>query len=242
MEQQPLVFNLPDGQEQFTIRQGQAPKNLDEQAPVKIDIAGTINAPLCWLEKRIADIDQHKAYLHVNRDQLTMLLVINEDDPYRRGSIVGKLQFSKVFLSFGINSESDWEPAQLGQFLKMNRTYFVSRDQNNVVVDALRSFKAKVNSDVEREVKQNGNRAMVFRQAVDSNIPESFKLCIPIFSGCAPVEIEVETYAEIDGSDVTITLMSAGAMDAIEDVKLHQFNDIIEKIRIIAPELVIIEQ
>ena len=45
-EQQPIVVNLPEGQDTITILQGEAPKQLDQQAPAKIDIKGVISAPL----------------------------------------------------------------------------------------------------------------------------------------------------------------------------------------------------
>lgn len=241
-KEKPIVVNMAEKQNTLTILQGQAPTQLDELAPVKVEISGTIDAPLRWLEKRIGDIDQHKAYLHVNRDKLNMVLIIAEDDPYRRGTVCGKLQLSEIFQKLGINSEKGWVPENLGQFLKLHRTYFPNRDENNTVVFALKQFEAKVNQTVQRETKENGNRTAVFRQAVDSNIPPSFKLRLPIFSGGDPVEIDVETYASIDGSDVTVSLQSAGAYDAVEDVKLNEIGRVIEQIREIAPELVIIEQ
>ena len=240
-EEKPIVVNLAEKQNAITILQGQAPKQLDELAPVKIDICGTIDAPLRWLEKRVGDIDQHKAYLLVHRDKLNIVLVICEDDPYKRGTISGKLMFSEIFTKLGINQGTEWMPEKLGQFLKLHRTYFVNRDENNAVVFALKQFDAKVNQTVQRETKENGNRAMVFRQAVDSNIPESFKLRLPIFSGGNPVEIDVETYASIDGTDVTVSLQSAGAFDAIEDVKVNYMEEVINQIREVATELVIIE-
>ena len=241
-KEKPIVVNMAEKQNTLTILQGQAPKQLDELAPVRVEVSGTIDAPLRWLEKRIGDIDQHKAYLHVNRDKLNMVLIIAEDDPYRRGTVSGKLQLSEIFQKLGINSEKEWVPETLGQFLKLHRTYFPNRDENNTVVFTLKQFEAKVNQTVQRETKENGNRTAVFRQAVDSNIPPSFKLRLPIFSGGDPVEIDVETYASIDGSDVTVSLQSAGAYDAVEDVKLNEIGRGIEQIREIAPELVIIEQ
>jgi hypothetical protein len=240
--QQPINVFLPEGQNQLVLRQGQAPKQLDSLAPVSTDIVGTITAPLEWIKQRIADIDQHKAHLLVNRDDLQIMLVICEDDAYLRGSIKGKLQFSKIYKALGINSNKEWEPEQLGQFLKLNRTYFVSREQNMNVVNALKSFTAKVNQDVQRETKENGNRNFTFRQAVDSNIPESFTLRIPVFSGGSVVEIDVETYASVDGSHVTIALQSAGANDAVEDARLNAIGNVVDSIREMAPELVIIEQ
>lgn len=224
------------------ILHGQAPKQLDNLAPVKIDIQGVIHAPLEFLKHRVNDIDQHKAHILVNRDNLTIILVICEDDPYLRGEVMGKLQLSKIFINLGINANKQWEPAQLGQFLKLNRAFFTSREDCDRVVNALKSFNAKVNQTIERETKENGNRAQSFRQAVDSNIPDKFTLRIPVVSGGQPCEIEVETYATIDGQSVSIALQSPGANEIVEDVRNNYIGDIIDQIRSVAPEIVIIEQ
>lgn len=241
-EQHPIVVNLPEGQNTLTILQGEAPAQLDQQPPVKIDIKGVIYAPLNFLDKRVKDIDQHKAHILVCRDKLQILLVINEDDAYTRGRVLGELSYSEIFLKLGINDGKAWIPEQLGQFLKLNRSFFVNREENMKVVAALKSFSAKVNQDVQRETNEKGDRTFKFKQAVDSNIPEKFKLKIPIFSGGDSVEIEVETYAAIDGTDVSIHLQSAGANDVVEDVKATVISDTIEKIRSVAPEITIIEQ
>ena len=233
-EQQPLVVNLPEGQNTLTILQGEAPAQLDQQAPVKIDISGIIYAPLSFLDKRVNDIDQHKAHILVCRDKLQILLVINK--------VLGQLSFSEIFLKLSINSGKAWIPEQLGKFLKLNRSFFVNRDENMKVVAALRNFTAKVDQDVQRETSEKGDRTFKFKQAVDSNIPEKFKLKIPVFSGGDYVEVEVETYATIDGTDVFIHLQSAGANDVVEDTKATVISDTIEKIRSVAPEIAIIEQ
>lgn len=233
-EQQPIVVNLPEGQNTLTILQGEAPAQLDQQAPVKIDISGIIYAPLSFLDKRVNDIDQHKAHILVCRDKLQILLVINK--------VLGQLSFSEIFLKLSINSGKAWIPEQLGKFLKLNRSFFVNRDENMKVVAALRNFTAKVDQDVQRETSEKGDRTFKFKQAVDSNIPEKFKLKIPVFSGGDYVEVEVETYATIDGTDVFIHLQSAGANDVVEDTKATVISDTIEKIRSVAPEIAIIEQ
>lgn len=241
-DNQPIVVNLPEGQNTLTLMQGTAPKQLDQLAPVKFEASGIIDAPLEFLKKRVGDIDQHKAHIFVDRDNLGILLIFNEDDPYTQGKVGGILRMSKIFEKFGINTDKQWEPEQLGQFLKLNRTYFVSREENMKVVNALKTFDAKVNQTVQRETKENGNKAFSFRQAVDSNIPESFKLCLPVLSGGQSVEIDVETYATIDGAHVSISLQSPGANDIVEDIRQNYISNMIEKLREVAPEIVIIEQ
>ena len=241
-DNQPIVVNLPEGQNTLTLMQGTAPKQLDKLAPVKFEAAGTIEAPLRFLEQRVGDIDQHKAHIFVNRDNLAIRLVFNEDDPYTIGNVAGMLRLSKIFEKFGINTDKQWEPEELGQFLKLNRTYFVSREENMNVVTALKTFDAKVNQTVQRETKENGNKAFSFRQAVDSNIPESFKLRLPILSGGQPIEIDVETYASIDGAHVTVALQSPGANDIVESVRQNYMTEMVGQLREVAPEIVIIEQ
>ncbi|MBR1448069.1 MAG: DUF2303 family protein [Prevotella sp.] len=241
-QNQPIVVNLPEGQNTLTLLGGQAPKQLDQQAPVRMDASGIIGAPLEFLKIRVADIDQHRAHILVSRDNLTITLVYNEDDAYTKGTVTGTLRLSKVFQQFGINADKQWEPEQLGQFLKLNRTYFVSREENMKVVNALKTFDAKVNQTVQRETKENGNKAFTFRQAVDSNIPESFKLRLPVLSGGQPVEIDVETYATIDGAHVSVALQSPGANDIVEDIRQNYITDMVNQLRDVAPEIVIIEQ
>lgn len=240
--EQPIVVNLPEGQNTLTLLQGQAPAQLDNQAPVKIDIAGVIFAPLNFLDKRVKDIDQHKAHILVCRDKLQILLIINEDDAYTRGKVLGTLSFSEIFKKLGINTNKTWQPEQLGQFLKLNRSFATNKDEIMKVVSALKSFDAKVNQTMKRETSEKGDRQFSFKQAVDSNIPDKFKLKLPIFSGGEFVEIEVETYASIDGTDVAISLQSAGANDVVEETKATVISDVIEKMRATAPDIAIIEQ
>ena len=241
-ENQPIVVNLPEGQNTLTLLQGVAPKQLDRMAPLKINISGSIEAPLEFLRKRIGTIQQLKAHIIVCRDDLSIRLIIDEDDPYLCGIVSGTIKLSKVFTSFGINTNKEWEPEALAQFLKMNRTYFKDRNENMKVVNALKTFDAKVNQAVKRDRQENGNKDYSFRQAVDSNIPEKFKLCLPVISGGPSLDIEVETYATIDGMNVNIMLQSPGANDIIEDIRNEYINSLIGQTREIAPDIVIIEQ
>lgn len=60
-ENQPIVVNMAEGQKELIFLQGEAPEQLDQKEPLKIDIEGTIGSPLAFLQKRVGDIDQHKA-------------------------------------------------------------------------------------------------------------------------------------------------------------------------------------
>lgn len=222
------------------IREGKAPVALDPKEPRVVEIYGTITSPLRWLEKRIQLINQKESNIIIDRDNMNIRLIINETDFYRT-SIEGSLQPSKEMIEFGINSEKKWEPIKLSQFFKMHRTFFKDKTENMMLVSTLKSFKAKINQDIERSKEENGSRVDNYSQVVDLNLPKSFKINVPLFKGFACEEIEVEVYADVDGRDVSLSLVSAGANETIEEYKNNVLDEQIRLISEIAPDIVIIE-
>lgn len=225
---------------EIVLREGIATKVLDPKEPIPVNITGTIDSPLRWLEKRVELIDQKQANIIVDRDCMKISLVDKETDYYNNG-IAGVLKPSKEMIEFGINTEKKWEPVKLSQFLKMHRAFFTDKSQNMMLVSILKNFKAKVNQDIERSKEENGSKVDNYSQVVDSNLPKSFKLNIPLFKGFDCEEIEVEIYADVDGRDVSLSLVSAGANEAIEEYKNKVIDDQLDAIIKIAPDIVIIE-
>lgn len=225
---------------EVVLREGKAPVALDPKDPVPVNITGTIDSPLRWLEKRIGLIDQKQANITVDRDDMKISLVDKESDFYNN-AICGLLLTSKEMEEFGINSEKKWEPIKLSKFIKMHRAFFTDKSQNMMLVSTLKNFKAKIVADVEQSKEENGSRTDNYSQMVDSNIPKPFKLNIPLFKGFSCEEIEVEIYADVDGRDVSLSLVSAGANEAIEEYKNKVIDEQLDSIRLIAPDIVIIE-
>lgn len=225
---------------EVVLREGKAPVALDPKEPVEVSIDGTIESPLRWLEKRIELIKQKSSNIIVNRDKMRICLTIDEKDYYQT-IIAGSLKESKEMTEFGINTDKKWEPIKLSKFLKMHRAFFTDKSQNMMLVSTLKNFKAKVNQDIERSKEENGGKVDNYSQVVDSNLPKSFKLNIPLFKGFACEEIEVEIYADVDGRDVSLSLVSAGANEAIEEYKNKVIDEQLDAIRKIAPDIVIIE-
>lgn len=225
---------------EVVLREGKAPVALDPKEPIIVDITGTIDAPCRWLEKRMGLFDERTSNIIVDRDNMKIGLTINETDYYQT-TIDGVLQPSKEMQEFGINAEKRWDPIKLSQFFKMHRAFFKDKTQNMTLVSTLKNFKAKVNQDIERSKEENGSRTDNYSQVVDSNLPSSFKLNIPLFKGFSCEEIEVEIYADVDGREVSLSLVSAGANEAIEEYKNKVIDEQLEYIRGIAPGIVIIE-
>lgn len=225
---------------EVVLREGEAPVALDPKEPERVVINGTIDAPFRWLEKRVELINQKSTNLIVNRDKMGLALTIDETNYYQT-EINGILQASKEMMEFGINTDKKWEPIKLSKFIKMHRAFFTDKSQNMMLVSTLKNFKAKVNQDIERSKEENGSKVDNYSQVVDSNLPKSFKLNIPLFKGFDNEEIEVEIYADVDGRDVSLSLVSAGANKAIEECKNKVIDVQLDAIRQIAPDIVIIE-
>ncbi len=225
---------------EVVLREGEAPELLEIKEPERVVISGTIDTPFRWLEKRIELINQKASNIIVNRDVMGIALTVDETN-YYQSDIRGELKTSKEMMEFGINTEKKWEPIKLSKFVKMHRAFFTDKSQNMMLVSTLKNFKAKINQDIERSKEENGSKVDNYSQVVDSNLPKSFKLNIPLFKGFAQEEIEVEIYADVDGRDVSLSLVSAGANEAIEEYKNKVIDEQLDVIRQIAPDIVIIE-
>ena len=232
------------GAGEYTIREGKAPELLPILKPVVVDISGTIGSVLEFLSKRVGtdQIEQRRCHILVNREDISIRLIIAENDPYLTGKILAQLEMHPKFEEFGINTGKVWTPTELGMFFKMNRAFFKEREDNMKLVTELMNFTATVNNSIERSAKENGDRTDKFAQTVNSNLPKSFSLEIPIFKGMQKETLEVETFAKINGRDVAFILLSPGANQLTEDVRDKVLDEQIEKIKALCPDIAIIEQ
>lgn len=247
MQNEKLQINLGQGTQkaEVIIREVKEVNELPILKPVKIDLSGTIGAPFEFLSKRAdqeEQINQKRCHIIVDREKITIKLVFAENDEYLKGSVQGKLDFHPKFKEFGINTGEVWTPTQLGMFFKMNRAFFTTKENNMELVTTLMNFTASVNNKIERSAKESGDRTDNFEQVVNSNLPKSFNLVIPIFKGTAAETIEVETFAQIDGRSVGFTLLSPGAQATLEEIRDKAVDTELDKIREICPDIAIIEQ
>lgn len=249
MKAENFNVSIPEGQNKVEVVLREVNDEVKKELPVlepsKVEIAGQITAPFDFLEKRWnaedGQIDHNRTHLLVNRDALRMTLIVNETDERNLKKIVGSVTLSRQYVGFGINTDKEFDPIDLGNFFRINRTYFDSKEDNMALVTLLKSFKAKIQTDVEREIKDNGSVTDVYKKVVDSNLPKSFFVKIPIFKGTEPERIEIEIIATVNGRDVSLSLISPDAASIVEDVRDKLIDGQIEKIREIAPEIPIIE-
>lgn len=226
-------------------RTGTAAKELEQlpiKEPIKTDISGVISTPYDWLEKRVNGINQSEANICVNRDAMTITLTVNEADAYRRGVVKGTVEYSDIYKKLGINDgEKAYVPAKLGQLLRLNRGIFEDKELCMKLVSALKNFTANAKVEIQKQKDPSGSVAEVYRQEVESNLPKSFTVNIPIFKGTAKTPIEIEFDHYISNGDAYLQLVSPGANEMAEDFRDNCLDDVLNRIRAIAPNIAIME-
>lgn len=228
-------MNIEDGKD-IVIRFGDA---LPLQEPKYVSINGTIDAPARWVEKRKDDIVSADAHVLVDRDRMTITLNTDENSAYM-DQIVGTLTISTEMQEFGINTGEYMSCFDMADRIKQLRTYFETQQEAMKLVTELRSFKAKIDKELEQSDDKRGNQTIMRAQTVESNLPKSFNVNMPIFKGTEKRTFEVEV--EINPNDLSCTLVSPDAHDIVVQERDNQMDAVLGRIGDAAPNIVIIEQ
>lgn len=238
------IINLPQGCNEIIIREGDAPDMLEPKEPLTLNIDGTINAVYEYLTKRIntEQFLQSDCHIIVNRDNVSITLITNETVQRMRNVISAHLQYDPTYKRFGINSDKIWEPMELAMFLKMNRAAFADRTKNMELVSTLMNFKADVASKVEKMQEMGGSQTDSYSKVVNSNLPPSFHVQMRIFKGLPVEDIEVETFASVNGREVKFALLSPGAAETLDMIRDKVIDEQLSLIRELAPGIAIFEE
>lgn len=228
-------MNIEDGKD-MVIRFGDA---LPLKEPKYVSINGTIDAPARWVEKRKDDIVSADAHILVDRDHMTITLNTDENNFYS-DQIVGTLTLSTEMQEFGINTGEYMSCFDMADRIKQLRTYFETQQDAMKLVTELRNFKAKIDKELELSDDKRGNQKIMRAQTVESNLPKSFNVNMPIFKGTEKRTFEVEV--EINPNDLSCTLVSPDAHDIVVQERDNQMDAVLGRIAEAAPNIVIIEQ
>lgn len=262
-ETKEINLHLPEGQKELIVRHGEAEKLVPFRE--SITITGQLDVPRVhltnpskWLTKvnfehpgdgmldetgleklrKESDSPLNFSHLRVERSARKITFCEDAGNPWE-SNYHGRLEFDPRFSKFKINSGESYTTLDLANFIKMNRSHFETRDKAMQLVSELRNFKAKVDKDVENAADDRGNRRILLAQAVESNIPESFKITVPVFKGQDPMTLEIEI--AINPQDLSCSLISPEVNDYIEDTTDSLIDAELDKIRELFPNLRIFE-
>lgn len=216
-----INITLQEGQKEVIVRQGAA------LPPFKvrdgIEVFGTISVPKEHLTKpsgtdfnveflKLGDYLE-ESFLLVKRDDKKLVFIENAGKEYE-SKYEGTLALDSNFKALGINdADVSYTPLQLAEKLKLYRSFFETKTEAMKLVSILRDFEAKVNQEVEAKADERANRKVLLQQTVTTNIPEGFKLKIPVFKGFPSEVLEVEI--GIDPMNLNCRLLSPEANDFV---------------------------
>ena len=223
-----------------------------------IGIGGTITAPADYVEPKAVELegpvmfkeqDRYVAaadysfitygeneMLLVNYDKKQIQLEINEASEFVR-IITGRLEESKEFKTIMV---SDMSPRDLAQLIKMNRTFFESKEIAMSLVAQLQNFKAKIDGEMQKIADDRGNYDYRRAQTVESNLPKGFNLTIPLFKGMEKVTFFAEIY--IDPASLSCSIVSPDANDIMEESTRRLMDEVVERVKSVMPKIAVIRQ
>ena len=229
-----VKLNIAEGTQEIVLRQGNA-EVLHE--PLKVSVNGLINAPSTFFKVREGTFDLLKTHIIVNRNNQSLILVIDENNPF--GSrISGQLKYNKELADFQINKEKMYSLKELTNLLRIKRMYFSDRNQNAKTLELLYAFEAKAITEIKDSDNRKGNSNKQLKKDTTSNVPGGFKLTIPIYEGQDAKTFFVDILADISEVQVKFWLES---VDLIE-LEYDSANEIINKeLEVFKDRIVILE-
>ena len=247
MDNEKLQVVFPEGSNraELVILEGKSHiSELDVLAPIKTGLSGVIGSPYEYLLRRkySAQFEINRCVLIVDRENVSILLVVNDNDQYLKGEVLGQLTKHPKFIEFGINSGKNWDVNELGQFLKMNRVFFPDKSANMTLVAQLKNFVADINIKAEREKSENGSFKDNYSGLVSTNLPGAFMVNLPIFKGVPAEQLEVEFFCSVSGRSIELQLFSPGAVSLLEEIRDKVIDEQIALFRELAPDIAIIEK
>lgn len=208
---------IEKGATTITLLTGQAPEQPRVFNLKDVKINGTIDAPSRFAEVRV--FDQKKSHALVSKSRGEIKMIVNEQNTDDIFEITGRVFIAKEFKDLGINGNKPYTPESLAKHLKLKRSLFESHTEHMKLIAALRTIKARVQQSIDKAKDDKGNETDAFTQTVESNMPESFTLTLPLIEGGEKVKIEVFPVLEADGRDIICTLESMDAAEGIDDFR-----------------------
>jgi len=206
---------------ELIIREGAAAEPVQVQ-PSSYTIKGDIKAPGNFADGRNPMIAE--THVEVSRKDGSITLVVrpNYSD---KVTVTGKLKRSDELESLKLGEA--WGIEDLAIHMRKLRR-FMTTDEAAKVISGLKSFKAKVDAEIEKSSTKEASK-ISYKNAVEKvvthNLPETFKMEMPLFEGAPARVFQVEIFVDVRDAGTSVTLESIEAQEAARD----QLNNLLEE-------------
>lgn len=197
-----------------------------EQLPLMETIEGDINTVASFVKKRypcpstpeslgLQFIDRDRAIVTVDADNFAITLELDPEHP-RGTTVKGKLSLSPDLLKFKINTQTAFNRDELVKLIRFNKVWFADRQQADTLEKAYMVFNAEINTKVSKESDLRGNLENSLKKTVNTSVPESFTLNLPVFKGQKKRSFPVRILIETTDASVRFYLESVELSDLIQ--------------------------
>lgn len=205
------------------------------ETPVGLKIAGTIQAPARFWDKRKSDHNPQLCHVTYDRNAGRISLFVNETSVKEGSCISGVVVLNPDLAGMKINTNKLFTCKELMDHLKFNRVLFKDREENSKVVTALQMFKVKVLNEKEQSDDFKGNQKNINNFQLTHEFQESFVLSCPIFKGGEPKSFKVDVCISVTDGDVAYWLESRELKELeskdkwdLLDAELKHFEDVVK--------------
>ena len=194
---------------EIIIREGKA---LEPVAPKKINITGDIKTVSSFIAKRkpassqldakpgLQEINPDRALVTVDKNFLSIKLELDPENEYGT-EVTAKLSFTPELEQFCINKNRLFNREELIKLIRFNKIWFPDAEAHDKLLKAYQAFTATVNANIGKTSDTRGNVENAYKKTVETNVPDSFVLNIPIFKGMDKRRFRVEI--AIDSTDAS---------------------------------------
>lgn len=217
-----------------TILEGKA---LTPRERKTIEISGTITAPADYAE--IRKLNHETDHVQFCRSEMSIELHI-QDANELGDTIVGQLALNPELAAFNINKENPLDPKRMATFLKMNKLWFSDKNKHFEIVGGLTNFQAKIQTEIAKESDTRGNKLESIGKKIETEIPLSFVLDMPIYVGQPSKKFNVEISIDYTDAGVKCWLESTELHEIATETRDEIINDVIARIKAVA-EIPVIE-
>lgn len=190
-----------------------------------VALAGTISAPANFWEKRADTVNKLKSHVKYSYRDRLIILVTEENYSKLGEEIKGSLIINPEFNNFGINKEMTFSVKNLVKHLRMNKFLFADQEQHAKVLNSLRNFTAKVETEIKKINDDRGNIENLYKTTMESAVELNFNVLAPVFIGEKAKSFKVEICCEADNSEVKFWFESTDLLNLLKQDTETIIND-----------------
>lgn len=228
MEDEKIQIQVAQGVTELTIRHGDAAKVI---VPSKTEIKGNINAVYDFIKTRASTLDKLKCVIIFSESTGVLTLSADPSFPESNTVVIAQIEEFEDLKAFGINKEKYYNLKDIEKFIRMNRFWFNDKDDHFKLSGQLKSFSAKVQSELQQEADNRGNKNNSFKKQVTSDLAADFVLNIPIYKGCKYNVFRVEICYDVTDSQARFWLESVELFELQKTALNESFSSQVDEIK-----------